>query len=238
MGNSCLTRKKTAKRPILSQIVCCITKQTPNATTPPAVSNNNAVENPVEKCLVNTLRFFNRTELECVSLSSKFVRGIVLKHFRIEPYFIIDGFFMVENQLAKLYKDDFQYFDLDSKAWIDLIDDNSPAMYYFHLADWLPHLLPWLRVKKMCINFSVYSETLDENIALYKLIHHLWSAQELELFCCDAIDATYYQCKVQAVHMFLVNAEFFRCKTLVYRASNHVPQLPNYPHLCNINVVT
>ncbi|KAI1713920.1 hypothetical protein DdX_08803 [Ditylenchus destructor] len=205
-----------------------------------------AATNPPNRLLIrliDVLSFFDRPDLESVSLSSRFVRQIVLRHFTSKPYFVFNGHLFIARQWMIIIKlsGEIQYFSLHAANWIDLnhIQNNE----LIDLSQMRPYLHSWLRFKKVSIKFPdwrgyflyILEWICNDYLTYYKSVRTLWTGQQLRLHIYE--NTTPSKNTVCIMESLLKDLDFLRCNELQYNAWNYVPNLHSFPLIYKINVI-
>ncbi|KAI1717798.1 hypothetical protein Ddc_09648 [Ditylenchus destructor] len=196
--------------------------------------------------LIDVLGFFDRRDLETVSLSSRFVRQIVLRHFTAKPYFVFSGNLYIARQWMIIikYSGGIQYFSLHAAKWIDHnLQNIIPNNELLDLSQMRPYLHSWLRFKKVSIKFPDWRGYLlyilewicNDYLTYYKSLCPLWTGQQLLL---DIYENTApSKSTVCIMDSFLKDLDFLRCDELQYNAWQYVPDLHSFPLIYKIGVI-
>ncbi|KAI1725203.1 nidogen-like domain-containing protein [Ditylenchus destructor] len=227
-----------------------------------SIQPNTTARNPPNILLIrlfDVLSFFNRQDLESVSISSKFVRQIVLRHFCNKPYSIIDAYFNVRVHrsyvrdsynvaLVREYgADGYQYFDVNAANWDGDFEGNMPDECWIDFERMRPYFHSWLRIKITIVDFHPWVGA-SGLMKRCESVCHLWDTQQLLLTVDEnLLDARFSRISQMfgslsakngsAIEKFLTNPKLLRCHELDYRAWNYVSQVHKFPLIYEIDVI-
>ncbi|KAI1694854.1 hypothetical protein DdX_19903 [Ditylenchus destructor] len=196
--------------------------------------------------LEDVLIFFDRSDLERISLSSRQLRHIVVNYFYDSPYLLLDNacVMIIHKSFALLKFRGIhygEYFHQHTLNWIVLPDNSDwPQIEQEHLINIKDMYFPkWFRVDLAQIECSIFAEKPTEDaMDAYELICHIWTGQTLRIFSRTTYQDDIMNLRVRlAIDMLLSNSNLLRVCELQYRAWDYVQQVYNYPLVYEANIV-
>ncbi|KAI1723099.1 hypothetical protein Ddc_07294 [Ditylenchus destructor] len=200
---------------------------------------------PTLQLIYEVFCFFNRNELDYLTLSCRFIHAIISRHFSAKPYRYLRHAMLVAHR-------DSSGLTLHLEKWLE--DDSSVSGYiYFNYAflqrEWLPFdlqryqleiLRPFfgehLRIEFVKISIEGHPFAPEE-VSTLASISHIWDGQILKISGYSDIDEDGQNFMFNPVDLFFTTPNFLGCRQVTLTDVAFFTPLKNYPIVFTLNVV-